>query len=219
MSLLKLALAGLCTLSCAFAGTHRLTVVYSSVSQHSSSVFLDVKQEASRLVAGANFGLEWIVKNSPQLRSGEFDNIVVVNFAGNCAVESNGWSVPPASEARSLATTAISDGHVLPFVRVDCDRTLRMISPGLTNLPPAARNRAFGKALGRVVAHELYHVLANSIAHQRSGVSKPCFRPADLLAESFHFDEESVARMQPSHARVTEVAELVEGDGDEVTGR
>lgn len=219
MSPLNLALAGLCTLSCAFAAPQRMAVVY-SVGPAVGSVLVEVKRETARLMAAADFGLEWIARDLSALRHREFENLVVVRFTGSCSIESEDQFVPASAHgAGSLATTAVSDGQVLPFVNVDCERTRRMMAPVLTGLPAIARDLAFGRALGRVVAHELYHVLAKTTAHQENGVSKPCFRLADLVAPAFRFDGESIERMRPAFARVQEVGEAGEVDGAETGGR
>jgi hypothetical protein len=45
-------------------------------------------------------------------------------------------------------------------------------------LPPGP---ALGRALGRVAAHELYHVLGNTQSHGEAGLAKPSFGTVDLL--------------------------------------
>ncbi len=48
-------------------------------------------------------------------------------------------------------------------------------------LPPPLRDRVVGQALGRVVAHELGHVLLGLPTHDRSGLMRPTFVPEDLV--------------------------------------
>ena len=124
--------------------------------------------------------------------------LVVVKFRGNCVSTIVEDALPRERVGSSLATTAVSNGQVLPFVEVDCDRTRRLIAPGLAHLPSGARATLFGRALGPVLAHELYHVLARTRDHQFHGVSKPCFSSADLVGSRFRFDPVSLALMRPA---------------------
>ena len=52
----------------------------------------------------------------------------------------------------------------------------------IASLPPPMRDRLVGQALGRVVAHELGHVLLALPAHDRSGLMRPTFLQSDLIA-------------------------------------
>jgi hypothetical protein len=64
------------------------------------------------------------------------------------------------------------------------------------------RDEAFGRALGRVVAHELYHVLARTLRHGVVGVAKACYSPVELTAVRFQFEPREVELLRESRARV-----------------
>lgn len=51
----------------------------------------------------------------------------------------------------------------------------------IRSLPPPMRDRFVGQALGRVVAHELGHMLLGLPAHDRSGLMRASFFPSDLI--------------------------------------
>jgi hypothetical protein len=80
----------------------------------------------------------------------------------------------------------VSDGDLLPFSDIDCDRIWRFIQSELSACESARHNRHFGRALGRVLAHELYHIFANTTKHARGGIAKACYTAPDLLADAFH---------------------------------
>jgi hypothetical protein len=42
------------------------------------------------------------------------------------------------------------------------------------------REHMFARALGRVVAHELYHTIARTTAHSQTGLARPTLSPAEL---------------------------------------
>src|SRR5205809_710381 len=59
-------------------------------------------------------------------------------------------------------------------------------------------SRVLGRALARVIAHELYHIVAGTADHQDSGVAKAVFSAQDLTDIRFEFDSASISRMQLS---------------------
>ena len=198
MSLLTQALVGvLIAAPAAFAESQTLTLVISPEALESNPTLEEMKRETARLVSPAEYSFAWLPKGQAALGD-SFEQLVVVRFRGAC--RSRAENEPASMEAGSLAATAVSGGQVLPFVEVDCDRTRRLISPAIAGLPGGARDVLFGRALGRVLAHELYHVLAQTTDHKEQGVSKPCSRLADLVSTRFRFDPVSLGRMRPATA-------------------
>lgn len=197
MSLLAKALVGLTiAVSACAAPSQPLTIVVPSEILSSSAAFAEMRKEAARLIAPADYAPVWVPKSAATGES--FEQLVVVRFRGACSPQAEDESVPTPRQSESLATTAVSGGRVLPFVDVDCNRTRRVIAAALAPLPSGARDKMLGRALGRVLAHELYHVLAQTVEHQAGGVSKPCFGMADLLTSRFQFDAVSLAQMRPA---------------------
>ena len=45
----------------------------------------------------------------------------------------------------------------------------------------------FGRALGRVVAHELYHMLTNTGKHGKSGIARDSLSAQQLIGETLDF--------------------------------
>ena len=58
------------------------------------------------------------------------------------------------------AFTHVSDGNVLPFSEVECDKIASSIRPEMSKSQWHDRDSVLGRAMGRVLAHELYHMLA-----------------------------------------------------------
>jgi len=110
--------------------------------------------------------------------------IVVVTFRGACETQTQTLFQP---ESNGLGWTHLSDGEILPFAEVDCDRMRALMQSSLFRLPAADRAAAFGRAIARVMAHELYHILARTMRHG-SGLSKPAYSAQELLADEFVFD-------------------------------
>src|SRR5687767_12017575 len=158
------------------------------------------RHELQRLLDPAAIKMLW--KTLDTRKAGEqFDQIVVMSFDGSCAepVAPSSFRVSP-DVTYSLADSAVSEGRVLPFVRVDCGYLARMLAPSLRGLSSKERESVFGRALGRVVAHEIYHIMAETTRHQVRGVAKAEFSVRDLTAEDFEFDSASIAQLRPTPA-------------------
>jgi hypothetical protein len=125
-----------------------------------------------------------------------FAGLLVVRFKGRCSVER--WRPEeglPAAGPVPLASTLVEQGHVLPFSEVECDQLRRSLSA----LNPRAGRRQqqalLGIALGRVVAHELYHVLARTTSHAAEGLAKATHSLKDLVGSALSFRDQELHSM------------------------
>ncbi|MEO8598009.1 MAG: hypothetical protein ABI759_32115 [Candidatus Solibacter sp.] len=177
----------------------------------------EMKREVSVLMGQAGYSVEW---RSVGAQTGEESNaemLAVLELSGNCGLAPGyGAAEAPAVATKSLATTSISDGQVLPFSQLNCTALTRSVSSSLAQTARAQRDFLYGRAMARVVAHELYHVLTRSTEHARAGVARSCFTPADLLTERFEFEGATVARLR---TRIEPVAAEVTSFGEEAAVR
>jgi len=159
------------------------------------SAVQSAQKELQRLLAPTQIDLVW--KDLGTRKSGEqFDQVVVVSFDGSCSKTGLVATLPPHSQI-SLADSSVSDGAVLPFFRVDCGLLVQMLGPSLRTMLSQERAAAMGRALGRVMAHEIYHIVAETTEHQQTGVAKASFSLQDLIGDTFEFDARGVAQMRP----------------------
>ena len=152
------------------------------------------RREAESLMQSAGYNIDWRASGDPHADSA---NLVLVELTGDCAAP----TAPQASSARvdfgrSLATTAVQDGAVIPFTRVDCSALRDVVGSALDREAPARRAFLLGRAMGRLIAHELYHALARTREHAAAGIGKPCFSAADLLSERFEFEAVALNRLR-----------------------
>src|SRR5262249_44109293 len=100
----------------------------------------------------------------------------------------------------ALGWTQVNDGLVQPFAGIDCDRIGAMIQ----SVSARAGERSFARAVGRVVAHELYHIFVKTSAHEGSGVGKQEFTTRDLLSDHFTFHpvQARALRLRSDEARI-----------------
>jgi hypothetical protein len=139
-----------------------------------------MKKEVDALLKASGITLDWRTAGGPN-GSASFDDLVFFKFQGQCKADSDGAAIPPG-ETRALGMTRVENGRVLPFSEVKCDA----VRQALTYLRPEAnqgeRQRALGLAMGRVVAHELYHILARTTAHAARGLAHTVESLEDLVA-------------------------------------
>jgi hypothetical protein len=140
--------------------------------------------ELESIMAPLGLRFEWRDLHGPQLGEPAVE-LAVVSFKGRCDVSG---LVGRASAPGPLGWTHISDGSILPFSDVDCDGIRAFLQSDLLALPAAFREAAFGRALARVLAHELYHIFAGTTHHGSFGIGKEAYSARDLLAGSFRFE-------------------------------
>jgi hypothetical protein len=67
-----------------------------------------------------------------------------------------------------------------------------LLAPVFGDQPDSVREFVLGRALARVLAHELYHILTQSENHADSGVAKAALSVADLMGSRFEFDSATI---------------------------
>jgi hypothetical protein len=172
-----------------------LVVYLKTEANQPSSPLAQMKQEVSALMRTAGYRVSW---RNPQTGAGDDAAfLAIVELNGICGLPA-GYSVAgdPVGGGVSLATSAVSDGQVLPFSSVNCAILTRSVAPVLLKSAGAQRDYLYGRAMARVIAHELYHILTGSTDHARSGVARSCFSSDDLLAERFAFEGTTLARLK-----------------------
>jgi hypothetical protein len=191
-------------------------VVYLSGAASQPAVPLDhMKWQLEAIMTQAGFRVEWLTQRSGRRESPDAPFLAVVEFEGICARAEAG-SGAGTVQGLSLANTAVSDGHVLPFSTVSCGALNRTLSSALAKYPPSVRDFLFGRAMARVLAHELYHVLAGTTEHAGSGMARTAYSSSDLLSETFHF-EPSILALLRSRQEVKPPA--TNSVSDDATGR
>ncbi len=150
----------------------------------SPGVVKDLKAQLTTLLRSAGLQIGWW--SARDRLTGVDGDLITIDLQGTC----DPWAEPNRgipSAPTALASTAVSDGRVLPFSQVDCTAVNRFLSVSLGALPAPQRERVYSRALARLLAHEVYHVITHSTAHRTSGIAKAEVTPADLIGEHFDF--------------------------------
>jgi hypothetical protein len=153
--------------------------------QTPSAVFQALQEEVETIMAPIGLHFEW--RSLSGVGGHEVSaELAVVTFQGRCEPSD---AAVRARFSGALGWTHVSDGEILPFTDIACDRIREFVQRSLMMINPEDRQEVYGRALGRVLAHELYHIFANTAHHASSGVAKECYSVQDLINEEFHFEQ------------------------------
>jgi hypothetical protein len=171
--------------------------VYLEFEQRPSPVaMVAMRKEASRALKQIGYEIAWRLVTENQGNEA-FENLVVVNLSGMCACQG---LLRPTHDILVLGSTAVSNGQVLPHSQVRCDEVRRVLPQFEFAADRQHGDAALGRALGRVLAHELYHVLTGTTHHAASGIAKAVQSTDDLKSDDFSFApmDREVVRIGPS---------------------
>jgi hypothetical protein len=130
-----------------------------------------------------------------------FARLAVIHFKGSCKPNRGTAAFLPGP----LGWAHITDGEIVPFISVDCSRIYGLISTELPRDDTPQRSRIFGRALARVVAHEVYHVLTRTKRHARRGIAKAVYTANDLLSDRLVFDRQQAQMLfRPRYPRASQ---------------
>jgi hypothetical protein len=168
--------------------------VYLKAADGRSSAALDeMKVEVVSLMQTAGVSVEWRMSNeeTPVSRG----DLVVVTLSGICQAPPRNLQMQRFKSLPPLAATSVVDGRILPFVSVNCNVLSHFVGPLLSNHSSAQRDFVYGRAMARLLAHELYHVLVQTRDHTETGIAESQVSSGELLAEHFGFGKVGLARL------------------------
>lgn len=172
-----------------------LTVLLSVEGNASASALQELKSELNSIMKDSGRTLD--VRLREQAGPTEtFDDVVLVKLKGTCKMER---MIPFMDERGPLAFTHSTDGNILPFAEVSCDRIAKAVSGALWGGARKQADKLLGRALGRVLAHELYHILGKTHEHNADGsVAKEALSAKRLISDTrITFDVRDLNRMTP----------------------
>jgi hypothetical protein len=158
----------------------------------SASALQEMKNEFERILRPAAPNIEWRMR-SDVAGNEVFHEIIVVRFLGSCGVD--GLQANPLM-SRFLAITDAEDGDLLPFPIVDCRELLGMLFESAGGRNTFQVQRLLGLAMGRVLAHEVYHVVLKTRSHAQQGIAKSSFTAAELFGAPLRFDPTQIERLK-----------------------
>ena len=109
----------------------------------------------------------------------EFAAPIQIRLRGRCHMV----GVAPTTERApgAYAWAHVVDGRVLPFIEIDCDRLRGALFSVMWGEDFQHRDLLLGRALARVAAHELHHVLGGDHDHATAGLAAARLSAANLI--------------------------------------
>jgi hypothetical protein len=173
------ALLTLVASTCTAFATANVTIVLQFEARHSDSSVREMKRELQSLMQDSGVELSW--RRADELSASDsFPSIVVVTFHGSCEMK----TLPPPlpTEPIALGYARVSNGAIIPFADVECDRVRSSLRSANAGLGPRG-DLLLGRALGRILAHELHHIIDQTRVHSRHGILSKSLTPIDLVAD------------------------------------
>jgi hypothetical protein len=167
-----------------------LTIVLEFQGPHSDRSIDEMKHELETVMKGTGITFDWRTRS--QASDESFANLVLIRFKGKCVLEPVAYLY---DERGPLAFTYSTDGEVQPFSEVACDRVVAAARSAMSGSDFAHADLLLGRALGRIVAHELVHMLSKSGEHGREGVAQPALSGLKLIAPEMHLSPADLERI------------------------
>jgi len=168
-----------------------VTVVLDVKGSFSPVALREMEKEAGQIIGTSGIRLDWRMRD--EALSSTFNDLVIMTFRGACV----GTTAPRAySETGPYAFTRTSNGQVQPFAEVDCDHVVGAARQAMSRDDSGRADELVGRALGRVVAHELVHMLTRSAEHGHEGVEKPALSGRQLISASLPLSALDIERLR-----------------------
>jgi hypothetical protein len=162
------------------------------------AVLESIEEELTNIMVPAGMEFEWrSLKNT--LGNEVSVELAVIHFKGTCDIAD---MAPVDGYPGPLGWTHMSDGEILPFSDINCDGIRIFVQRDLLRVPEANREAAFGRAIARVLAHELYHIFAKTTKHAAWGIGKPAYTVQELLSSKFQFEKKECDALRKHQAHL-----------------
>ncbi len=182
--------ACLCLLFCCSAWAQTsLALLTEFQTSASDTAILAMKAEIQKVMQPLGVQVEWhSVAEAQSLR--KLPRFVMLSFEGICRAQPAEWI---EEEKPILAYTQVNGERVLPFSKVECNQVRSLLHATSYSREPDV---IFGRALGRVVAHEMYHVLLGTRQHASHGIAKAIQNSWELTKKDLFFDAPSLRSLR-----------------------
>jgi hypothetical protein len=164
-----------------------LTILMQFDRQPAKGVIESMQREVAKILSPAGVSIVWRpTENNRGTES--FPNLVVLHFTGRCQNRPPGELWEQLGVHYELASSAVRNRGVLPFAKIQCDNVVNLLQPWQA----AKQSITVGIAMGRVVVHELYHMMTNTIAHGQGLLSKESVTRDELKTRDANLSSEEL---------------------------
>jgi hypothetical protein len=166
----------------------KVTAVVMPEGSYSRVAIHEMGREAAHILKKSGVSVHWRLGEPAQAVNGL---LVVVKLLGRCDMDG-----PPAFlMPGALGWSHEVNGVVLPFSDLACDNIRGAVQSPLAG-NPLRGNVLLGRAMGRVLAHELYHIVADTAEHGEDGVAQPALSARELTSGQLELRPSDVEAIQ-----------------------
>ncbi len=167
-----------------------LTVVLDFRGAHSDPSIREMESETSNILKTTGLKLDWRLRNEASRET--YPDLVVMTFKGSCKFD---MSPRVYDEPGPLASTKTTDHQIQSFGQVDCDHVVQSARSAMWGGDFKKADLLVGRALGRVLTHELVHMLTRSADHGREGVFEAALSGKQLISPTLPLAAMDVDRL------------------------
>ena len=167
----------------------QLAIYYSFDTAPPPTVVNEMQAELGRILAPTDLRVTWRDLSAGANGGETFREVVILRLRGNCALNPSNAQLQDglAAAGNPLAETELAEGKVLSFGEVACDQLRKFIGPVATVNDASQGSVVLGRAVARVAAHEIYHMLTGSGEHSKTGIFRAEHSRAELIEAKFDF--------------------------------
>ena len=167
-----------------------ITIVLDFQGPRSEQSVAEMKREFAGIMKDTAVRFDF--RSRSQASQEPLSDLVLVRFKGKCVLDPVGYLY---DERGPMAFTYSTDGAVQPFSEVACDKVTSAVRSAMSGGDFAKADVLLGRALGRVLAHEVVHMLSKSGAHGHTGVARTALSGSQLIAPELRLEPEDVERL------------------------
>jgi hypothetical protein len=154
----------------------------------------EMGREAARILKRSSLSLRWHVGAPSQSVNGL---LVVVKLVGHCDMDGSPAYLVPGP----LGWSHEVNGTIIPFSDLACDNLRGAVQSAADHGNGVRANVLLGRAMGRVLAHEVYHIVADTSEHGREGVAQAALSPRQLTSGELELGPAEVDAVESGLAR------------------
>lgn len=139
-----------------------------------------LRREVEHIFRPSGLTLRWEAARRRQ--AGVYDRVVVVRLQGRCSAQRvSDFQEGSLVNGSPLGHTYVVDGEVIPHAEVDCDQVARALAEMRGRLAtPLMVASLHARLAGRVLSHEMMHILLDTREHDAADFTRPSLRLEDL---------------------------------------
>jgi hypothetical protein len=171
-----------------------VTAVVLPDGRYSNVAIREMGREAAHILKHSGIALRWRIGVPAQAVNGM---LIVVKLQGRCDMDGS----PAFLEPGALGWAHAVNGTMLPFSDLACENLRGVVEAAIADGNPARANVLLGRAMGRVLAHELYHIVADTSEHGRDGVTQATLTPRELTSGSLELRDSELRAVENALVR------------------